>query len=240
MILSQAQSKITEIMTCVMGLAGYVFLVGNVCLYLLITPSAWAETVEVGIQKMRFLPEDITIHTGDTVRWVNQEKRQYHSIWFESLGEEEGDYFFPDEYVERTFNEAGVFDYRCGPHPKMLGRVTVIASAKSKASADAINGLSDQRTEIDLTKLAPNTNRQKELTYIVKQDCGSCHGMLLKGGLGPSIEPDKLGLFSVADIQAVILHGRPGTPMPPWKGILDENDAQWIAIQLKQGQFLRN
>lgn len=85
-----------------------------------------AETVEVEIVKFEFIPQTVTIKVGDTVRWINKEKRQYHSIWFKELGEEEsGDYFFPDEVRERKFEKAGTYNYRCGPHEKMNGVVIV-------------------------------------------------------------------------------------------------------------------
>ncbi len=81
---------------------------------------------EVEILKFKFIPETITIKVGDTVRWVNKERRQYHSVWFEALGEPEPvDYFFPDETFERKFDIAGTFPYRCGPHPKMIATVIV-------------------------------------------------------------------------------------------------------------------
>ncbi|MES9843106.1 MAG: plastocyanin/azurin family copper-binding protein [Candidatus Sedimenticola sp. PURPLELP] len=80
---------------------------------------------EVGILKFKFEPQVITIKAGDTVRWTNNEKRQYHSVWFEALGEPEAPYFFPGENYERTFNNPGEFPYRCGPHPKMTGTVIV-------------------------------------------------------------------------------------------------------------------
>jgi len=85
-----------------------------------------ADTVEVEIVKFTFIPETITIKKGDTVRWVNNEKRQYHSVWFEELGEEEPmDDFFPGESHERIFEKSGVYNYRCGPHEKMKGVVIV-------------------------------------------------------------------------------------------------------------------
>ncbi|MES9868507.1 MAG: plastocyanin/azurin family copper-binding protein [Sedimenticola sp.] len=80
---------------------------------------------EVSILKFKFDPQTITIKAGDTVRWTNNEKRQYHSVWFEALGEPEAPYFFPGETYERTFEKAGEFPYRCGPHPKMRGKVIV-------------------------------------------------------------------------------------------------------------------
>ncbi|NOR41774.1 MAG: cytochrome c, partial [Gammaproteobacteria bacterium] len=37
-----------------------------------------------------------------------------------------------------------------------------------------------------------NATRQNELVYFLKHDCGSCHGMTLKGGLGPALLPETL------------------------------------------------
>ena len=81
--------------------------------------------VTVEIFKFKFTPQQITVKPGTTIRWLNKEKRQYHSVWFEQLGEAEPDYFFPDEYYDRTFTKQGSFPYRCGPHPKMTGVVHV-------------------------------------------------------------------------------------------------------------------
>ena len=78
------------------------------------------------IKDFKFVPQEITIKRGQIINWENQEKRQYHSVWFETSGEEEPDYFFPDESYEREFKQAGSFPYRCGPHPKMTGTVHVI------------------------------------------------------------------------------------------------------------------
>lgn len=79
----------------------------------------------VTISDFSYNPQEITVKRGETVRWENREKRQYHSVWFEALGEEETDYFFPDESYERVFNETGSFPYHCGPHPRMTGVVHV-------------------------------------------------------------------------------------------------------------------
>ncbi|WP_456416272.1 plastocyanin/azurin family copper-binding protein [Thiolapillus sp.] len=80
---------------------------------------------EVEIIKFKFLPQEITIKAGDKVRWINKEKRQYHNVWFEQLGEPEPDYLFPGDSYERVFKETGSFPYRCGPHPEMTGMVHV-------------------------------------------------------------------------------------------------------------------
>jgi len=94
----------------------------------IISPGVFAGGEEqlVIIKKFKFVPQEITIKRGQLLRWENREKRQYHSVWFEALGEEEPeDYIFPDESFEREFKQAGSFPYRCGPHPKMTGIVHV-------------------------------------------------------------------------------------------------------------------
>lgn len=87
--------------------------------------TADAEIIEVEIFKKEFIPQEITINRDDTVRWVNKEKRQYHSVFFKELGEKDGEYFWPDEVFERTFDSAGTFPYTCGPHPEMEGVIHV-------------------------------------------------------------------------------------------------------------------
>ncbi len=83
---------------------------------------------------------------------------------------------------------------------------------------------------------APSPARQQELLYLLHQDCGACHGMRLKGGLGPALTPENLSALSEAQIQQTILEGRPGTPMPPWKPFMSPEEAGWLADRLKQGK----
>ena len=74
-----------------------------------------------------------------------------------------------------------------------------------------------------------------KLVALVRQDCGSCHGLTLKGGLGPALLPRTLAGKSAEGLAAIILDGVPGTPMPPWRGELSPQDAHWIAQKLKEG-----
>ena len=82
---------------------------------------------------------------------------------------------------------------------------------------------------------SPSPKRRAELITLVRQDCGSCHGMTLKGGLGPALLPDALKDKPSESLQATILQGRPGTAMPPWQRFLNEAEAVWIVAQLKKG-----
>jgi len=77
--------------------------------------------------------------------------------------------------------------------------------------------------------------RQQALTHLLKHDCGSCHGMTLKGGLGPALLPDALANKPDELLFVTIWEGRPGTPMPPWKAQLSEQDVDWLIQQLHMG-----
>ena len=81
-----------------------------------------------------------------------------------------------------------------------------------------------------------SNQRKSELTHMVKQDCGSCHGMTLKGGLGPALLPENLEGKPLLFLQNTILYGRAGTAMPPWKTLLTEQEVLWISQQLKAGK----
>jgi cytochrome c55X len=70
------------------------------------------------------------------------------------------------------------------------------------------------------------------LTRLVHQDCGSCHGLTLKGGLGPDLRSETLSHYSVDVLSEVILDGIPGTPMPPWRPLMSEEEAEWVARYL--------
>ncbi len=81
----------------------------------------------------------------------------------------------------------------------------------------------------------PTPERQRELVRMVRQDCGSCHGMHLTGGLGPALTKEALAGKPLESLQATILRGRHGTPMSGWQSLLSEADARWIAEQLLAG-----
>lgn len=81
----------------------------------------------------------------------------------------------------------------------------------------------------------PDAERTQVLVHMVRQDCGSCHGLTLKGGLGPALTPLALRDRPAESLVATIVGGRPGTPMPPFRGLLSEAEAQWIVEQLIAG-----
>lgn len=70
-----------------------------------------------------------------------------------------------------------------------------------------------------------SANRQQELIHLLRHDCGSCHGLTMKGALGPPLLPDALADKDDA----------PGTPMPPWRTQLSPAETAWLVQALRTG-----
>lgn len=111
---------------------------------------------------------------------------------------------------------------------KALGALIMPLALLSPAGAGA--------TDTDLGAGAPlSTQRRAELVTLVRQDCGSCHGLTLQGGLGPALLPAPLQDKPAVYLKTVILHGLPDTAMPPWQRFLTDTEADWIVTHLKKG-----
>jgi cytochrome c55X len=85
------------------------------------------------------------------------------------------------------------------------------------------------------TSGAPDASRQREIVRLLRQDCGSCHGMRLTGGLGPPLTPQALRDKPSDSLVATIVSGRAGTAMPPWRPFLSEAEAAWLVARLREG-----
>lgn len=81
----------------------------------------------------------------------------------------------------------------------------------------------------------PEAGRAADLLHLLRHDCGSCHGMRMTGGLGPPLTPEALRDKPRDGLVATVLHGRPGTPMPPWQGQLSDQEAAWLVDRLREG-----
>jgi cytochrome c55X len=82
----------------------------------------------------------------------------------------------------------------------------------------------------------PPRARQNELLYLLEQDCGSCHGLRLKGGLGPGLLPADIADTPDEALIDAILRGRPGTPMPPWEIEITAAEVAWLVGRLRTGK----
>jgi cytochrome c55X len=108
-----------------------------------------------------------------------------------------------------------------------LDRIAVAAAALLMLAAPAAYAQSGADT--------PSQSRQAELIYRLRQDCGSCHGYTLKGGLGPSLLPAALKGKDDDTLVHVILYGMPGRPMPPWSFEVSRDEAFWLVREMKKG-----
>ena len=84
------------------------------------------DTVIVAAERYAFVPAEVTVKAGTRVRWENRDRRQYHSVYFEQLGDRPGDYFFPGESRERVFERPGSYPYICEPHWQTHGMKGVV------------------------------------------------------------------------------------------------------------------
>lgn len=82
------------------------------------------------------------------------------------------------------------------------------------------------------TAFAADTPDPTALKRLVHQDCGSCHGLSLKGGLGPDLRSETLEHYDAEVLTGVILDGIPDTAMPPWRPLISQEEAEWIARYL--------
>lgn len=109
---------------------------------------------------------------------------------------------------------------------------TIIFIGVSAFSTIAFSALANTSAQSDSSL---DASRKSELMHILKQDCGSCHGMTMKGGLGPALLPKNINHKPVLLLENTIYYGRPGTAMPPWQGILTKEEVTWLTQQLLKG-----
>ncbi|MBF0272510.1 MAG: cytochrome c [Magnetococcales bacterium] len=79
--------------------------------------------------------------------------------------------------------------------------------------------------------------RQRQLVHLLRHDCGSCHGMTLKGGLGPPLLPENLIDKSPDVLENMIYFGLPERAMPPWEGLLTRAEIRWLVERLQKGDI---
>ena len=99
------------------------FAVGRSVLLLSVAPAI-AGTVEVRIEKMKFVPKSEG-QKGRHRRLEELRKRGYHTVWFSEEGVAESEPMFPDESWKGSSIRAGECSYLCGLHPDIWGKTIV-------------------------------------------------------------------------------------------------------------------
>lgn len=83
-----------------------------------------AKTYYVNISNYAFVPVNITINRGDSVKWVNTDYVQ-HTVESDT-GEFKSGFVKNQEVYDYTFYSIGTYSYHCGPHPSMKATVIVV------------------------------------------------------------------------------------------------------------------
>jgi plastocyanin len=81
-----------------------------------------AETVRIDVDKLTFIPAQVSAHVGDSVEWVNADFVAHTA----TARNKAWDVTIPAKGVGRvTLKRPGVIDYYCRFHPNMVGRIEV-------------------------------------------------------------------------------------------------------------------
>jgi plastocyanin len=89
----------------------------------MITPATAAETIRVGIDKLKFDPSEVSAHVGDTIEWTNSDFVAHTA----TARNKDWDVTIPAKGVGHvTLEHPGDVDYFCRFHPNMMGQISVI------------------------------------------------------------------------------------------------------------------
>jgi plastocyanin len=82
---------------------------------------AWADQAKVGIDNFAFTPATLTVKAGTTVVFENHDDIPHSVVGadFRAPALDTGDRF------SYTFAKRGTYDYFCGLHPHMTGKIIV-------------------------------------------------------------------------------------------------------------------
>lgn len=79
---------------------------------------------DISITGFAFNPKSITIPKGATVIWTNLDSAE-HTIISDNGNEINSNPILKSETFAHTFNTKGTYDYHCGIHPSMKGKIIV-------------------------------------------------------------------------------------------------------------------
>jgi plastocyanin len=88
----------------------------------LISVSAQAATIQVTIDKLVFVPAEVTAKVGDTVEWVNKDILAHTAT---AANDDWNVAIAPKQTARLVVKKPGTVDYFCKYHPNMKGRVVV-------------------------------------------------------------------------------------------------------------------
>jgi plastocyanin len=95
---------------------------GVLSVFALGSPALAADTIRVGIDKLKFAPTQVAAHVGDTIEWVSSDFVAHTA----TSRNKDFDVTIPANGTGRVvLQHEGEVDYYCRFHPNMTGRITV-------------------------------------------------------------------------------------------------------------------
>ena len=86
------------------------------------TSVARADTIQVKMEKLGFVPAEVTAHVGDTIEWVNSDFVAHTA----TARDGSWDVLIPVNAKKTVvLKTEGTVDYYCKFHPNMTGRILV-------------------------------------------------------------------------------------------------------------------
>jgi len=85
--------------------------------------AAQDATDVITIDNFTFSPKELTVAVGTTVKWVNHDDIPHTVVEKKTTFRSKA--LDTDDSYSFTFTSAGTFDYFCGLHPHMVGKVIV-------------------------------------------------------------------------------------------------------------------
>jgi plastocyanin len=91
-------------------------------LLVLVAGSVRAETIQVKIEKLAFMPSEVTAHVGDTIEWVDADFVAHTATARDGAWDV---MIAPSATASIVLKAGGTVDYYCRFHPNMTGQVTI-------------------------------------------------------------------------------------------------------------------
>jgi plastocyanin len=85
--------------------------------------AAQDATNVITIDNFTFTPPELTVAAGTTVKWVNHDDIPHSVVNKDKVFRSQA--LDTDDAFSYTFASAGTFDYFCGLHPHMVGKIIV-------------------------------------------------------------------------------------------------------------------
>lgn len=98
---------------------------------ILTAAPAGAEETQVKIDNFTFSPQQLTVKSGATVTWINQDDIPH--VVVSDVRQFKSNALDTDDKFSFTFSTPGIYKYFCALHPHMTGIIVVQAATGSNA-----------------------------------------------------------------------------------------------------------